>query len=50
MPEALFWKTMNPARLVKLYNAHFNTGKNSRGGNAGERQETSLYAYLMGGG
>lgn len=49
MPEALFWKTMNPARLVKLYNAHFNTGNNSRAKNA-DRQQPSLYEYLMGGG
>lgn len=50
MPEALFWKTMNPARLVRLYNAHFNTEKNNGRKKADKEQNVSLYAYLMGGG
>lgn len=51
MPEDLFWKTMNPARLVPLYNSHFTLTANQGQRQAEEKpQKTSLYEYLTGGG
>jgi len=52
MPEELFWKTMNPARLIALYNAHF--GAERRAGQEKPAQsETpkgfSLSGYIQGG-
>ena len=57
MDEGVFWKTMNPARLCSLFDAHFRPRHRreisqslQKGEKTPENGEISLSAYLMGGG
>lgn len=46
MPEELFWRTMNPARLSALFSARFSQKAGTAAQSAGSG---SLSKYLMGG-
>lgn len=51
MPEEIFWKTMNPARLYSLFEAHFrpkHKRESSHSLQKGEKPGFSLYSYLTG--
>lgn len=51
MPEDVFWKTMNPARLYSLYDAHFRAKHRSEPRQSlqkGEKPAFSMSAYLAG--
>jgi len=51
MPEEIFWKTMNPARLYSLFEAHFRAKhrrESSHSLQKGEKTGFSLYSYLTG--
>ena len=53
MPEDVFWRTMNPARLHALFNSHFaRQSEQARLSAAIEKtseEPRSLLQYLMGG-
>jgi hypothetical protein len=51
MPERIFWKEMNPARLCSLYSAYYRgkpRPKDAESLQKAEKPGFSLYSYLTG--
>lgn len=48
-PEREFWRTMNPARFMRLYNAYLPQEGKIRP-NSGPQQTESLFDYMRRGG
>jgi hypothetical protein len=51
MPERIFWKEMNPARLYSLYSAYYRGKPRPKAAESLQKTEKpafSLYSYLTG--
>jgi len=50
MPEPLFWRTMNPAKLTALYDSYFNVSRPEvHPARREEKPQQSLRDYMRGG-
>lgn len=49
-PEREFWRTMNPARFMRLYNAYLPQEGKIRPKSDAQQRPTGLLDYIQGGG